>query len=200
MPELHSHISNCLLDNSIWSNEHLRLDISKPELLVISCNQLYWQLHHLVLMQPHSSKILAVSSTLFFLHTFHPDHQPPDGSFPSTAITLVQTSIIFCLLTGLPSAVYSQPGSLDDLIRTCHLVFHPFQSESQSPYWTISTACSCSVFPLRLHLLCSSRHSLYSTTLASLDFWNIPGTLLLQGICAYGTLFPECSALDNHIA
>lgn len=81
-------------------------------------------------MQPHSSKILAVSLALFFLHTLHPDqhilvaHSP---QLPPPPLPHPPSS--FASELAFPSAVYSQPSSLADIVKAQHLVFHFFQSE-----------------------------------------------------------------------
>ena len=98
-------------------------------------------------MQPHSSKILAVTLTLFFLHTLHPDQHIPMAHSPQLPPPLSQPPSSFASELAFPSAIYSQSSSLDDVVKAQHLIFHFSQSKSQDIYWTI-----CKLHAILLHV------------------------------------------------
>lgn len=105
-------------------------------------------------MQPHSSKILAVSLALFSCTPYiqintswwlTPQLPPPPLPHPPSS---------FASELAFPSAVYSQPSSLADIVKAQHLVFHFFQRKIGIFIGLyVSSMRSCSMSSLRLHIL-----------------------------------------------
>lgn len=105
-------------------------------------------------MQPHSSKILAVNLTLFFLHTLHPDQHTPMAHSPQCHHLYPNHPHLLPLNWPSPLQSILSPAAWMRLLK--HNTWFSISLRVKVRIFIglyVSSMRSCSMSPLRLHLL-----------------------------------------------